>query len=145
MRCPQSEGARYLDNLKKGRGWYRDTKKGTFYTAEMLFANRGNAERQVAVLILASLDVKMKEMSEKWRSNTYRLMEDMRRTIMQEFPDIILWHHASRDALPVTVRYYFPACNFIHLENETDALPLFFGSELGLELGQLAVNKLCSR
>ncbi len=131
---PKSERSRYLDDLKRGSGIYWETKKGTLHTAGLLFANRGSVEKQAAILMLASLDVKMKDLPEEWRGNNYRLMEIIRHTIMQAFPDIILWHHASRDALPVTIGRYYPACDFIRPKNEKELL-YHFAVEASLSLG----------
>jgi len=91
-------------------------------------------EKQTAVLILASLDVKMKDVPEEWRGNNYRLMEGITRTITQAFPEIPLWHHTSRDALPVTIGRYFPACDFIRPKNEEEML-YHFAVEASLSLG----------
>lgn len=122
---PKPERAERLDNLRKGHGLYWETKKGTLHTAELLFANRGSIERQAAVLILASLDVKRKDLPEGWRGNNNRLMQEMFRAIREAFPEIQLWYHATRDALPVTIGSYFPACDFICTRKERELIYLF--------------------
>jgi hypothetical protein len=131
---PKSERSRYLSDLKNGSGIYWDTKKGTLYTAELLFANRGSAERQAAILIMASIDEKSKNLPDEWSGTCAHLMSEMFRVIREAFPDIILWHHASRDAMPVTVGRYFPACNFIQPKNEKELL-YHFALEASLSLG----------
>jgi hypothetical protein len=131
---PRAERLERLDDLKRGCGLYWETKRGTVYTAELLFTNRGSAERQAAILILASLDVKVKDVPDEWKGSNYRLMRGMTHTITEAFPDIPLWHHASRDALPITIGRYSPACNFIHPENENEML-YHFAVEASLSLG----------
>jgi len=131
---PKSEHSERLDNLKRGAGLYWETKKGTLYTAKLLFANRGSSERLAAILIMASLDVKEKDPPDDWRGHNYRLMEEMSLTIRQAFPEIQRWPHSTRDALPVTIGRYFPACDFIHPSKDHEFIYLF-ALEASLSLG----------
>ena len=74
---------------------------------------------------MASIDVKKKDLPEGWRGNNRHLMQEMFREIREAFPDIQPWYHATRDALPVTIGGYFPACEFICPRKEHELIYLF--------------------
>ncbi len=91
-----------------------ETKKGTLHTVQELYQNRGNVEKQSAIWIMASIWDKEKDLPDSWRGNTYQLLENLFIMIRQTFPEISVWHHAARSALPISIGRYYPACDFIH-------------------------------
>lgn len=123
---PKHERSKRLDYLKKGRHLdYWETKKGILHTAELLFQNRGNIERQAAILIMASLEVKLKESPENWEGNTFRIIKEIWVTMRQAFPTIEHWHHASREVLPITIGGDSPPFDFIHPKRDFEIIYLF--------------------
>ena len=141
---PKSERSRYLDDLKRGSRMYWETRKGILHTAELLFAKRGSAEWQAAVLILASIDVKMKDMTEGWAGKNRDLMLGMMGSIRSVFPDIAHWHRSSPNALPVTIGRYSPARDFIIPKNEDEIL-YHFAIEESLSLGNWQLIRYLSK
>ena len=139
---PKSEYQGRLENLKRGHTPYWEIKRGTLHTANLLFESKNNPERQSAVLIMASIDGKMKDMPLRWGDNTYTLMEQIFVTIRQAFPGIQLWHHASRSALPITVERY-PVCEFIYPQTYAHLIYVF-ALETSLSLGNWRLIKYIS-
>jgi len=62
---------------------------------------------------MASIWDKEKHLPDLWRGNTFQLLENLFILIRQTFPEISVWHHAARDALPISMGTYYPACEFI--------------------------------
>ena len=93
---------------------YWETKKGTLHTVQELYKNRDSLERQSAIWIMASIWDKEKRFPDDWKGGTFQLLEDLFILIRQTFPEISAWYHACRDALPISIGTYYPACDFIH-------------------------------
>jgi hypothetical protein len=121
---PKFPRADFVDGIKSGRAYGFGNMKGTLHTVELLFQNRENPERLAAVWILAAIDAKEKDLPEDWRGSNSRLMGEMMLTIHRTFPDIELWYHASREALPISITRYSPN-DFIHPKNEEEMLYVF--------------------
>jgi hypothetical protein len=91
-----------------------ETKKGTLHTAQELYKNIDSVEKQSAIWIMASIWDKEKYLPDDWRGNIFELLGNLFFLIRQAFPEVSLWHHASRDALPISIGTYYPAREFIH-------------------------------
>lgn len=64
---------------------------------------QGDPERQHAIYILASLWDKDRDLPVEWRGDVYRLIAKVDNCIRERFPDLSRWHHASKDALPLSL------------------------------------------
>lgn len=67
---------------------------------------KGDLQKQHAILILASLWDKERDLPEQSRGNGFRLIEKSERIIRARFPEISRWHHASIEALPINITKY---------------------------------------
>lgn len=79
-----------------------ETRAGTLHTASLLREAEGDTERQHAILIMASLWDKDKDLPHEWRGRCYRMLQDVEEAVRGRHP-VERWHHASRSALPLSV------------------------------------------
>lgn len=82
---------------------YWETRRGTIHTVELLWNARNTIEEQHAILMLASLWDKRARLPRTWRGNVNRMVQAIEQGIRTQFPDLERWHHASREALPVSL------------------------------------------
>jgi hypothetical protein len=94
--------------------WETNTKKGTLHTVQELYKNIGSVEKQSAIWIMASIWDKKKDLRDDWRVDTYRLLSHLFGVILHTFPDISVWYHSCREALPISIGIYYPSLEFIH-------------------------------
>ena len=90
-------------------GVYWVTNKGTLHTAQLLYECREDEEAQAAILIAASIWDKLKTLPEAWHGEIRRLITGLDHVIFRDPQspifkfELLNWHHAMREALPVNI------------------------------------------
>lgn len=89
-----------------GADW--DTVVGFNRTAEMLWENKENNEKQALIWIAAGLNEILTHLPEEWRGNSYRFIYETKLNIMKEFKDRNMWswHASTKNFLPVKVNKF---------------------------------------
>ena len=84
---------------------WEKSRAGTRTTAELLWELRNDPKGMAMAWIGAALFDKRNRVPDSWRGETYRLVDTMYRTVLSGLTNrgFREWHHASRDALPVSI------------------------------------------